>query len=175
MKLTNNDQKISLITSHYFFFLLKLLVEKHKKLSDPEIYLMIIKNSAESINIKGNMQHFTELLEKIFANQKNLTGQHDFMSALVSILGNMIKNKNDLDSIKESILTMEESKKIFEKDFFSKFEKYVKYLLLQKEKEKNELMHLLDIKMKLDLEIKKYNSKIAKQKEKKEQYENYKK
>ena len=99
MKLTNNDQKISLITSHYFFFLLKLLVEKHKKLSDPEIYLMIIKNSAESSIIKGNMQHFTELLEKIFANQKNLTGQHDFMSALVSILGNMIKNKNDLDSI----------------------------------------------------------------------------
>jgi hypothetical protein len=51
-------------------------------------------------------------------------------------------------------------------EFFEKFEKYVKHLEVQREKEKNELNVLLDAKMKTDSKIKKLENEIMKQKDK---------
>ena len=60
--------------------------------------------------------------------------------------------QNELESIKDSIKSMQEAKIIFEKEFYEKFEKYVKYLTNQKEKEKAEEINLLETKTKLETE-----------------------
>lgn len=81
--------------------------------------------------------------------------------------------QNEIESIKDSILSMQHAKQLFEDQFFYKFECYVKYLRLQKEKEKNELNFLLDNKNKIEIEIVKLENKISKQKEKLLQYSEY--
>lgn len=81
--------------------------------------------------------------------------------------------QNEVESIKDSIISMQNAKKLFEDDFFFKFERYVKYLQLQKEKEKNELNNLLENKNKLEMEVAKLENKITKEKEKLEQYSEY--
>jgi hypothetical protein len=81
--------------------------------------------------------------------------------------------KNELESIKESIISMKEAKKMFEKEFYEKFEKYVKYLTHQKEKEKAEENNLSETKLKLETENKRLIAKIKKVEENKEKLEEY--
>lgn len=81
--------------------------------------------------------------------------------------------KNELESIKDSIISMQDAKKIFEKEFYDKFEKYVKYLSHQKEKEKTEENNLLETKLKLESENKRLIAKIKKFEENKEKLEEY--
>jgi len=81
--------------------------------------------------------------------------------------------QNEIESIKDSIVSMQKTKYLFEEEFFTKFERYVKYLQFQKEKEKNELNNLLDDKNKIEIEVVKLENKIIKQKEKLIQYSEY--
>lgn len=81
--------------------------------------------------------------------------------------------QNEVESIKDSIASMQKAKHLFEDEFFFKFERYVKYLQFQKEKEKNELNNLLDNKNKIEIEVVKLENKIMKQKEKLLQYSEY--
>jgi hypothetical protein len=81
--------------------------------------------------------------------------------------------QNEIESIKDSITSMQKAKHLFEEEFFLKFERYVKYLQFQKEKEKNELNNLLDNKNKIEIEVVKLENKIMKQKEKLMQYSEY--
>jgi len=81
--------------------------------------------------------------------------------------------KNELESIKDSIISMKEAKKMFEKEFYEKFEKYVKHLTQQKEKEKTEENNLLETKLRLETENKRLIAKIKKVEENKEKLEEY--
>ncbi len=81
--------------------------------------------------------------------------------------------QNEIESIKDSIFSMKRAKNLFEDQFFFKFERYVKYLQFQKEKEKNELNNLLDDRNKFEIEVVKLDNKIIKQKEKLIQYSEY--
>lgn len=81
--------------------------------------------------------------------------------------------QNEIESIKDSITSMQKAKNLFEEEFFLKFERYVKYLQFQKEKEKNELNNLLDNKNKIEIEVVKLENKIMKQREKLMQYSEY--
>ncbi len=80
---------------------------------------------------------------------------------------------NEVESIKDSIFSMQEARKLFEKDFIIKFEEYIKHLVIQREKEKTDENNLLEDKMKLDNENKKLQNKINKLEEKQIQYEEY--
>lgn len=78
---------------------------------------------------------------------------------------------NEIESIKDSIFSMEEARKMFENEFYVKFEKYVKHLMKQKENEKTEENNLLETKMKLDQEKSKLSNKISKLEKERKNYE----
>jgi hypothetical protein len=78
---------------------------------------------------------------------------------------------NEIESIKDSIFSMEEARRMFENEFYVKFEKYVKHLMKQKENEKTEENNLLETKMKLDQEKSKLSNKISKLEKEKKNYE----
>ena len=73
--------------------------------------------------------------------------------------------QNEIESIKDSITTMKEMKKLFEDEFFQRFESYVRHLRNQKEREKNELNNLLDDRNHLDIDLVKLENKIQKTRE----------
>jgi len=81
--------------------------------------------------------------------------------------------QNEIEAIKDSIMTMKEMKKLFEEDFFLRFESYVRHLRNQREREKNELNNLLDEGNHLDIDIVKLENRILKEKEKLIQYIEY--
>jgi hypothetical protein len=71
--------------------------------------------------------------------------------------------QNEIESIKDSMIAIKDAKKLFENEFFDKFEKYVKYLSQQRQKEKAEWEYLNECKNKLENDIKKLESYIHKQ------------
>lgn len=81
--------------------------------------------------------------------------------------------QNEIESIKDSIMTMKEMKKLFEDEFFQRFESYVRHLRNQKEREKNELNNLLDDRNHLDIDVVKLENRIQKEKEKLIKYTEY--
>ena len=82
--------------------------------------------------------------------------------------------QNELESIKDSIFSMEKAKSNFENELSIKFDKYIKFLSVEKEKEKNDLENMLYKKSKIDSTIKQLENKKNKQREKLEQYKEYK-
>ncbi len=72
---------------------------------------------------------------------------------------------NQIESVKESIKSLHQAKELFEDDFFVKFDRYVKYLRVQREKEINEMNNLVEIKGKNELEIQKLEARKNKSKD----------
>jgi len=73
---------------------------------------------------------------------------------------------NQIESVSESIASLKQTKELFENDFIIKFDKYIKYLRLQREKEINEINAILDFKSQLELEIQKLETRKFKTKAK---------
>lgn len=71
---------------------------------------------------------------------------------------------NQIQSVRESINSLKQTKNLFEDNFIVKFDKYVKYLRLQREKEISELNAILDFKSQVELEIQKLESRRFKTK-----------
>lgn len=67
--------------------------------------------------------------------------------------------KNQIESVRESIVSLQQAKQLFEDDFIVRFEKYVKYLRIQREKEINELNNILEEKSRLELEVQKLETR----------------
>jgi len=73
--------------------------------------------------------------------------------------------KNQIESVTESIISLKLVKELFEEDFITKFDKYIKYLRVQREKELSELNTLLETKSQLEKETQKLENKKNKSKE----------
>jgi hypothetical protein len=80
-------------------------------------------------------------------------------------------DRNEIESIKDSIFSMEEAEKLFKQQFYTKYEEYLKNLIKQKEKEKQDLNSILEEKMLLDAEKSKLINKISKLEKEKKNYE----
>ena len=83
------------------------------------------------------------------------------------------KYENEFQSVSESIIAMKKAKDLFENEFFEKFEKYVKSLRIQKEREINDLNKLIDNKCNHEYDIQKLETKISKKKQIIELYREY--
>jgi hypothetical protein len=73
--------------------------------------------------------------------------------------------KNKIESVTDSIVCLRQAKELFEEDFIMRFDRYVKFLRVQREKELNELNNILDKKSQLELEIQKLENRKGKSKE----------
>lgn len=84
--------------------------------------------------------------------------------------------ENELESIKDTIFSMKQAKKLFEENFLIKFEEYVKYCLNQKEKEKKYLNDLRESRIQIEMKIKEkenYKFKLLEKRRKYEEYRNF--
>jgi len=82
---------------------------------------------------------------------------------------------NEVEQYKDKIYSLEQSKGLFKTDFFNKYEIYVKQLRDQRDKEKNDINKLLDEKQFLDSKVRRLENQISKNKEKIEQFSEYRK
>ena len=82
--------------------------------------------------------------------------------------------RNEIESIKDSIISMKKAKSKFEDEFVRKFYLYSKFLAVEKEKEKKVLNFKLEEKSWHDADIKQYENKIIKLKDKIELLSDYK-
>ncbi len=73
--------------------------------------------------------------------------------------------KNIIESVMDSIVSLQQAKELFKEDFILRFDRYVKYLRVQREKELVELNNILDKKSQLELEIQKLENKKSVSKE----------
>jgi len=83
--------------------------------------------------------------------------------------------ENEVEQYRDKIFTLEQSKDLFKDDFFNKYEVYVKNLRDLRDKEKNKINKLMDIKHENDTKIRHLENAINKNKEKIEQFSEYKK
>lgn len=80
---------------------------------------------------------------------------------------------NQMESVKDSIVSLRNAKNLFEDEFFVKFDKYIKHLRIQREREINELTMILDNKSRLELELQKLESRKNKLKDVLDLYREY--
>ncbi len=73
---------------------------------------------------------------------------------------------NQIQSVRESITSLKHTKNLFEDNFIVKFDLYVRYLRLQREKELNDLNSILEFKSKLEYDIQKLETRKFKTKAK---------
>lgn len=73
--------------------------------------------------------------------------------------------KNQIESVTDSIVSLRLGKELFEEDFILKFDRYIKFLRVQREKELNELSNILEKKGQLELDIQKLENRKNKSKE----------
>jgi hypothetical protein len=118
--------------------------------------------------------HFGSIKDYILKTRQFLLMKHQSQIKNECILRLEETYKNEMESIKDSMISMKVAKELFEEDFYKKYQKYMKFLAVEKEKEKKTLNNLLDEKSSHDADIKKFENRINKLKDKLEQYNEYK-
>jgi hypothetical protein len=133
----------------------------------------------------SNLIKSTEVPESKFRSNKLSTREYLDKTREIVLLRNSIQlkkenalrieeeYKNQLESVRDSIISLEQLKKLFEEEFFSRFEKYVKYLNIQKDKELYDLSQLLDDKSQIELDIAKLENRKVKAAQKVNLYREY--
>lgn len=80
---------------------------------------------------------------------------------------------NEIESIKDTIVSMKKAKILFVEKFLTTFDEYCRYCLNSKEREKGELNKLIDLKREKDIKIRELENKKNKLIEKIKKYEEY--
>ena len=153
------------------------LLEKNKKLHYEQINDIDDNNGYKEIENKTLLipQFHREKLSDLIANSRKLSLlKYSLKVKEERILREEETYQNEIEAIKDNIFSMQKAKANFEDEFSQRFDKYIKFLSVEKEREKNELDNMFYKKSKIDASIKQLEIKKNRQREIIEQYKEYK-
>jgi hypothetical protein len=154
------------------------LLEKNKKRSNT-----ILKEDEEENNVYKELENKTlvipqfqrEKLSDLIANSRKLSLlKYSLKVKEERMLREEETYLNEIEAVKDNIFSMQKAKENFEEEFSMRFDKYIKFLSVEKEREKDELENMMFKRTKIDAGIRQLENKKNRQKETIEQYKEYK-
>jgi len=155
------------------------LLEKNKKRSNT----ILKEEDEDNNNVYKGLENKTlvipqfqrEKLSNLIANSRKLSLlKYSLKVKEERMLREEETYLNEIEAVKDNIFSMQKARENFEEEFSMRFDKYIKFLSVEKEREKDELENMMFKRTKIDAGIRQLENKKNRQKEIIELYKEYK-